>query len=206
MIDRRKVAVSLVALGGVLTAVGTGLDMYRVVQKMTPEVWEFTTSLWGTKSTTSGYMQVDTLVSDALPVLFSAVLMVVAVVLTLRGGKVAPAARLCVLGAAGALFGVVVSFVVGVLQENEIRAAYASRSPYTAEMTLLPGFYLLAAAAVIALVGAVLVQRLEPAVELQEEDDEEAVVVHQFMDDDDTPPFGLAIPLDELHATESKRD
>jgi len=60
-----------------------------------------------------------------------------------------------------------------------------------AVMTYLPGFYVLSAAAVVALVGAVLAQRAHQVVQ----PDEEAVVVHQFMDDD-TPPFGIAMPAD----------
>jgi len=192
--DLRKAAVPLVVLGGVLAGVCGFQPMYVVTQTVSRETWTFTTSLWGTRTYASTEVYVESLMSDAVPVLLTAVLMVVAAVLTLRDGKVARAARVGVIGAAGAFAGIVLAFVIVAIQQEERANGYDFGGQTTIELTYLPGIYLLSAAAIIAIVGAALAQRPRPVA--QPEPDEEAVVVHQFMDDD-TPPFGIAMPHEE---------
>jgi len=203
VIDRQRVPVLLVVLGGVLAVVSGFQDMYVVTEKSQMGTWTFTTSLWGMETDLEGYPNMDTVVSAAWPVLITAVLMAVAAVLTLRGGKIASAARPGVMGTASAFAGVVVAFMVGAFYEDEMRTSFDdSTSSVKVEMSYLPGFYLLAVSAAVALAGAVLAQRLQP-VQRAQPDEEEAVVVHQFMDDD-TPPFGIAIPVET--PAESKSD
>jgi hypothetical protein len=77
------------------------------------------------------------------------------------------------------------------LRDQEVMNAYnAALAPLYA-YHFNSGLYLLIAAAVLGLAGAVLAQRPRPAVP---EPDEESVVVHRMMDDD-TPPFGIAVPV-----------
>ncbi|ANZ38786.1 hypothetical protein BBK82_24705 [Lentzea guizhouensis] len=175
-------------LGGLLAVVSSLLDMRVAVHDDRDFDRRYVTTLFGTKSEASGLPYVEGLYNQGFAVLLTVAVMVVAAVLAGRGVR---AARVATLAAASVFAGVVVAFVVSALHEEELIKAYAALSSFRYEVTYLPGTYLLVLAAVVGLVGAVLVHRAparHPAAQ-----PEEAVVVHQFTDDD-TPPFGIAMP------------
>lgn len=163
MIDRRQVAVLLVVLGGMFAVISSYQDMYVFTHNVYTETWTFTTSLWGWRSNLPGDLYLEPVAGQAWPVLIFAGLMVAAAVLTLRGWA---AARVGLLAAAGGFCGVVAAFVVGGIHENELAGF---REPDTTKtITYLPGFYLLIAAAILGMVGAVLAQRVRRPAQLEE--------------------------------------
>jgi hypothetical protein len=176
-----KVAAGIVLLGGVLAGVSSLQDMYVAVYNTPPrQGLSYVTSLFGT--TSAGQLSTNGLFTEGFAVLLTAGTMVVAVVLTLRPGRVAGPARVATLAAASVFAGVVVAWVVRVLHETELIRAYGVASSSTYDVTYLPGAHLLGLAAVVGVVGAVLVQRPRP-VEAPEED---TVVVHRLTEDDTT--------------------
>ncbi|ANZ38788.1 hypothetical protein BBK82_24715 [Lentzea guizhouensis] len=187
----------LLVLGGVLAAVSTQLSTYTVLHRA-QEVFAFGGTLWRTSAAPTTGRDLNPLLSVGTWVVITVVVMVVAGLLALRRDRVAPTARVVVLVAAAAFLGVVTAYAVGVLREEEMINAYEQASSVPYVYRLDPGLYLLFAAAVVGLAGAVLAQRPRPAVA---EPDEDAVVVHQLVDDD-TPPFGIAMPV----AEEPRRD
>ncbi len=196
MTDRRtRTAVLLVVLGGVLAGVGSTLDMFSEAQFTTGASYADVGSLWGLRSTPQAGPDLDTALEEGLPIVVAAALMVVAALLTLRRGRTAAVARPAVLVAGGVFAGLVLTFVAGVVRRGEVaRSLSEAATPvWRYEQDLLPGFHLLAAAAVVGLTGAVLAQRPRDVVA---EPEREAVVVHR-MTDDDTPPFGIAVQEQE---------
>lgn len=180
-----KVAAGIVLLGGVLAGVSSRQDMYVAVRG-TPgrDGLGYVTSLFGTRSAAARHLDADGVFSQGIAVLFVAGLMVVAVAFTLRPGRVAGPARVATLAAASMFAGVVVAWVVRALRETEMIKAYGVMSSYTYDVTYLPGTYLLCLAAVVGVVGAVLVQRSRPAWAPEED----TVVVHRLVDDGTAPP------------------
>ena len=188
--DRGKPAAVLLVLAGVLAGVGNLLPMYTAMHTSPVEAFAFSGGLWEhavvTSPTGGG---VNPLLNVGAPVLFTAVVTVVAGLLALRRDRVAPPARVVALGAASAFLGVVLAYTVSVLRDEEMINAFDAGLSPSFDFHFNTGLYLLALAAVLGLAGAVLAQRPRPALP---EPDENAVVVHQVMDDD-TPPFGIAI-------------
>lgn len=199
MIDRGKVAPVLLVLGAGLAAVGSFTDTYRTYYPGYSGPGQvMTTSLWIIREeppTATPPLKVYS--AAGWPVILAAALVVVAAVLVVRG-RAATIGRPLATGAAGALAGIVLTYVLQVLRDKELMDSWpGGQNP---QLDLLGGTYLLVAAAVIGLVGAVLVQREQQALP-QEEEDEQAVVVHQLGSDDDTPPFGIAVLGEEQQET-----
>ncbi|MEU7478087.1 hypothetical protein AB0A63_19030 [Lentzea sp. NPDC042327] len=184
MTDRRRTAALLVVLGGALAGAGATRDVFVETEVSQQIVITSTTSLWGTRSSAPSPLPDGGVFSEGLPIVVAAVLMVVAVVCTLREGRTAAVARPAVLVAAGVFAGLVLTFAVGVLRRAELANALIASSPWHYEQHLLPGFPLLVAAAVAGLAGAVLAQRPAPEPE-------------PLGADDDTPPFGIAVGQQE---------
>lgn len=197
MIDRRKIAWILLVLGALLTAFASFQTTYNTVYRGWGHEQSYTTTLWiVTVTPQTGLSSNDPYFVAGWPVMITAVLVVVGVVLMLRD-RTAFVGRPLATGAAGALAGVVLTYVVQIRHEKERMTRWPSDDGQTYELNYFGGMYLLAAGAIIAVAGAALAQqRQRPLVE-QEDDDEGAVVVHQLDSDDDTPPFGIAIPPDE---------
>ena len=198
MIDRRKIGPILLLVGAGLATVASFQDTYGTVypgfggpeQKMTTTLWIVV------RDPAFGEPPQDAYNAGGLPVIIAAALMVVAAVLLVRK-RTSFVGTPAAMGAAGALAGIVLMYVLQVWREKELMAGMVLPDGQTAVLSFLGGTYVLVAAAVIGLVGAVLAQRGQPPEEAEEEVDEEAVVVHQLDDGDDTPPFGLAIPAEE---------
>jgi hypothetical protein len=165
VIDRRRIALILLVLGAGLAAVGSFQDTYRTLY---PGFGGPDQTL-----TTSLWIVTEEPPSEGLP------------------QQVFNASGWPVIIAAGIVF----AYVLQVQREQEIMASWPVEPGQQPQLSFLGGTYLLGAAAIVALAGAVLVQREQQAGE--EELDEEAVVVHQLDADDDTPPFGIAIPGEE---------
>ncbi|KOV81510.1 hypothetical protein ADL03_29380 [Nocardia sp. NRRL S-836] len=179
-------------LAGVLAGVSNLLPMYTVMHTSPVDAFAWDGSLWVPSSATpAAERDVSPLLNAGTPVLVTLVVAVVAGLLALRRDRIAPPARVVALAAAAAFLGAVVAYGVGVLRDEEMVNAFDAGATPPFAYHFNSGFYLLVAAAVLALTGAVLVQRPRPAAP---EPDDDAVVVHQ-MTDDDTPPFGLAIPM-----------
>ena len=190
MTDRGKPAAVLVVLGGVLAAISTQLSMYTVLHRA-QEVFAFGGTLWRSSTGPLAERELNPMMDVGTWIVITVAVLVVAGLLALRRDRVAPPARVVALVAGAAFPGIVTAYAVGVLREEEMINAYeqVSSMPYVYRFDA--GLYLLFAAAVLGLAGAVLAQRPRPAVP---EPDEDAVVVHQFVDDD-TPPFGIAMPV-----------
>ncbi len=191
----RGLAVGLVVLGGTLTAASCFTDLYTTYQQG-PVAFRNWISLWGTRTDRPVGPEVDTVLNAGVPVVIAAALMVVAAVLVLspRLPKVSRTARVTAVVAAGALAGIVLAFVVGVLQEEEFMGSLYGTPGHEYRTTYLPGLYLLVAGALAGLVGAMLTQWPHQPRPVGEPG-REAVVVHRFTDDD-TPPFGIAVPVE----------
>ncbi|MEU0881657.1 hypothetical protein ABZ345_23850 [Lentzea sp. NPDC005914] len=194
MIDRGKIAAPLVLVGAGLAVVSSFMNTYGSGQVGEQNGRRFTTSLWIQTSKYQEGASTATYYGAGWPVVITAVAMVVGVVLMARG-RTAHAGRLVTLTAAGGLAGVVLFYVLQLWHEEAtINESWPASQRY--EVVLHEGTYLLIAAVIIGLVGAVLAQkREEPA-----EQPEEEVVVHQLDSDDDTPPFGIAIAEQEQEA------
>ncbi|MFD4670990.1 hypothetical protein ACFWNN_14740 [Lentzea sp. NPDC058450] len=204
MIDRRKLAPVLLGLAALLAAVSSLQPTYSMVYKgFGPLDLKIVTSLWTTNSEPpDGPPDQPALFAAGWPVVWSLVIIVVAVVLLVRD-RTAFAGRPLAAGGAGFLAGVVFLYVTELRSmERIIRSQVPPQTDAreSQELVYHSALYLLVVAAVIAVVGAALAQRRHPEpAETEEEDDEneDGVVVHQLGNDDDTPPFGLAIPHDE---------
>ncbi|KJK33782.1 hypothetical protein UK23_44785 [Lentzea aerocolonigenes] len=199
MIDRGKIAVLLQVLGAGLAVVGSLQAIYR-----TTYVYDgkgpgqaMTSTLWIVTSEPPDVPERDAIYAMGWPLVFAAALLVVAAVLTLRG-RTAFVGRVAAMGAAGALGGIVLAYWMQILHEMEIMSGWPAQGGPKVAVDLLGGVYLLAAGAVVGLVGAALGQRKQEVP--QEEEPEEEVVVHQLDSDDDTPPFGIAITDEQQEA------
>lgn len=194
MIDRRKVAPILLVLGAGLAAVGSFSDTYRTIYPgFGGPDQTLTTTLWVVTTEPQAGTPPDAYLATGWPVIIAAGCMVVAAVLAMRPRTSfigTPAA----MGAAGALAGIVLAYVIQVRREKEIMASWPADSGKSPVLTFLGGTYLLVVAAIVGLVGAALVQRKQ---QRELESEETAVVVHQFGGDDDTPPFGIAVLGDD---------
>ncbi|MFS8096077.1 hypothetical protein LFM09_02965 [Lentzea alba] len=196
MIDRRKIAVPLVLVGAGVAILASFLDAYSTTSEYPGMKRTFTSSLWIVTSepplgsTDAGN---DTYYAAGWPVVITALVMVIGVVLTLRK-PAALVGRPLTLVAAGGLAGVVLFYITQLLHEEALISDWPVDQQY--EMVFQVGVYLLIAAAVAGLAGAVLLQQQQQE-QPEEEEDEDEVVVHQLDADDDTPPFGIAIPNDE---------
>ncbi|SER39822.1 hypothetical protein SAMN05216188_11110 [Lentzea xinjiangensis] len=194
MADRRKIAPVLLVLGAGLAVVAGFRTTYSTVYRgYGPEV-TISSTLWTTTSDPSdGPAAQPAQYAAGWPVVISALVVVAAVVLMTRE-RTAVAGRPLAVGGAGALAGVVFSYLSQVWRLEDLVQQLPPDSGLTYELNYLSGMHLLVAAAIIALAGAALAQRGPQSVQPREE-----VVVHQLGADDDTPPFGIAIP-DEREA------
>ena len=197
MIDRGKAAPVLLVLGAGLAAVGSFEDTYQTFYPGYggpggPGEQTLSTNLWIVTTSPSIEPPQDAYNAAGLPVIITAVLMVVAAVFLVKRRRsfAAPAA----MGAAGALAGIALLYVLQVRREKEVMDSWpVAEGGQKPELSLLGGTYLLVAAALVGLVGAALAQRRQQPDEPEAEVDEKAVVVHQLDADDDTPPFGIAV-------------
>ncbi|SMD16965.1 hypothetical protein [Lentzea albidocapillata] len=197
MIDSRKTAWVLLALGAVLSVVASLQDVFSTVYKGFGSDLTVTWTLWAIRSAPQeGVAGQSALFAAGWPVVVSAVVMAVAVVFVVRE-RTAFVGRPLAMGGAGLLAGVVLLYVVQVWELERGINAQPQSGAGKDELLYNGGFYLLMVAAVAALVGAVLVQRRSPEPVAEDDDEGEEVVVHQLDSDDDTPPFGLAIPHDD---------
>lgn len=188
-------------LGPALAVVGSFQDTYRTIYRGTTPAQTYTTSLWFVTSESGETLDGarEAYYAAGVPVLIAAALLVVAAVLTLRDGRTALIGRPLALVAAGALAGIVFSYVLQLLREEKLMNQLSVEGGLSVELTLLDGTYLLIAGTLSGLTGAALAQR-KPKEKPHEE--KEAVVVHQLGDDDDdTPPFGIEIPGEEQQET-----
>jgi hypothetical protein len=201
VIDRRKIASVLLVLGALMTAFASFQTTYTTVYRGMGPDQSYTTSLWVvTVEPETGVPTSDPYFAVGWPVMITAVLVMAGVALMLRD-RTAFVGRPLATAAAGALAGVVLTYVVQIRHEKERMTKWPSDYGQSYELNYYGGMYLLAAGAIIALAGAALAQqRSQPQVQ-DEDDDEDAVVVHQLDSDDDTPPFGIAIPPDEHQET-----
>lgn len=201
MIDRRRIAPILLVVAAGLAAVGSFEDTYRTSYPGYGGSGEqvLSTNLWIVTADPPVGLPQELYNAAGFPVIITAVLMVVAAVFLMRRRTsfAAPVA----MGAAGALAGMVLLYVLQVRREKAVILSWPVAEEEKPELSVLGGTYLLVAAALVGLVGAALAQRGQQPEETEEEVDEEAVVVHQLDDDDDTPPFGIAIIGEEQQET-----
>ncbi|MCP2246792.1 hypothetical protein [Lentzea aerocolonigenes] len=200
MIDRRKIASVLLVLGALLTAFASFQNTYGTVYQYGRGLDQsFTTTLWIVKGAPQTSSVDDAYYAAGGPVMITAVLALVAVVLMLRE-RSAFIGRPLAMGAAGALAGVVFFYVAQIQHEKEMMSYWPTGDGQSYELNYFAGTYLLGAGAIIAVIGAALAQQ-RPQPVVQQIDDEDAVVVHQLDHDDDTPPFGTEIPPDAQQET-----
>ncbi|WP_447003372.1 hypothetical protein ACRAKI_27355 [Saccharothrix isguenensis] len=203
--SRRLLGVLLLVASAAAAVVGTFLPLYwtgSVFGDREETRVGFTATSWRV-TTGSAELDVDMVVGQSpqygVPIVFAAVLLLVAAALVFLPEHQRLAARYTAVGGAGLLVGSVwgtgVVVVTALSQENP----HAPRS-YMVEVG--EGTVLLIAAAVVAVVGAVLIhgQRAEPR-------PEGAVVyrVDEGGDDMDTPPFGMPVvgmPVAEVPVVE----
>lgn len=202
MIDRRKIAWVLLVLGALLTAFASFQTTYNTVYRGLGQEQSYTTTLWiVTVTPQTGLSSNDPYFVAGWPVMISAVLVMVGVVLMLRD-RTAFVGRPLATAAAGALAGVVFAYVVQIRHEKERMTRWPAEFGQSYELNYFGGMYLLVVGAIIAVAGAALAQqRSQPQVQEDDDEDEDEVVVHQLDSDDDTPPFGIAIPPDEHQET-----
>lgn len=201
MIERRKIAWVLLALGAVLAVIGSLQDVFSTVYKGFGTDLRSTSTLWVTTSNPQdGAVEQAALFAAGWPVVVAAIMMTVAVVLLARQ-ETAFAGRPLAMGGAGALAGVLFLYVFQLRELKELIDSEPPRGSGKDELLYHDGFYLLLVAAVVGLVGAVLAQRRSPEPAVEDEDEGDGVVVHQLDSDDDTPPFGIAIPDDDERET-----
>jgi len=199
VIDRRKIAQVLLALGAGLAVIGSLQDVFSTVYKGFGTDLRSTSTLWITTSNPQdGAAEQPALFAAGWPVVISAIMMAVAVVLLARQ-ETEFAGRPLAMGGAGVLVGVLLLYAFQLRELKELIDSEPQRGSSKDELLYHDGFYLLVIAAVAGLVGAVLAQRRSP--EPMVEDEDEGVVVHQLDSDDDTPPFGIAIPDDDERET-----
>ena len=182
---KRIAGVTALLAGAVLTAMGSTGSLYETTRINSGYRSGYRLTLWAGEfvspdgATASG----DVRILFGVPVVVAAVLLVVAGVLVLASPRlpvrVALAARVGAVVAAGLLVGAV--WTVGQM----VRAATEESDPVggTLVATAGTGMWLLIAAAVVAVAGALLVQQRPE------------VPVYQPLDDDDTdtPPMGVRI-------------
>ena len=199
MIDRRKIAPILLVVGAGLAAVASFQDTYRTVYPgFGGPDQTMTTTLWIVTMDPASDPPQDAYYAAGWPVIITAVLMVVAAVLLLRE-RMSFVGTPAAMGAAGALAGIAFLYLLQVRREQELMASWPVPDGQHPVLNILGGTYVLVAAAVVGLVGALLAQRGQRFEKV--EPGEEAVVVHQLDDGDDTPPFGIAIPSEEQQET-----
>ncbi|USX52007.1 hypothetical protein [Lentzea sp. HUAS12] len=199
MADRRRIAGVLLVLGAALAVVASFQPTFSSVYKDFGPGLTITTTLWTTSSEPSTTVREQpAFYAAGWPVVIAALVVAAAVVLLLRD-RTAFIGRPLAAGAAGLLGGVVLLYVGQVYSLTRVVAdePLAPRQ----ELVYHGGMYLLVAAAIIGLVGAVLAQQRHPEPVGAAEADEDGVVVHQLDADDDTPPFGIALPQDEQQET-----
>ncbi|GGN21635.1 hypothetical protein GCM10011609_73640 [Lentzea pudingi] len=198
MIERRKIAWVLLALGAVLAVVASLQDVFSTVYNGFGSDLVATSTLWVTRTEpdTGGGIGPSALFAAGWPVVVSAIVVAVAVVFLLRE-QTAFVGRPLAMGGAGMLAGVVLLLVVEVWELERIIASQPINGSERDEVRYHGGFYLLVLATVVGLVGAALAQRRNPEPLVGEDEEGDGVVVHQLGGDDDTPPFGLAIPRDD---------
>jgi drug/metabolite transporter (DMT)-like permease len=156
----------------------------------------FTTTSWRV-TTDSKQVDIDLMLGSSpqfgVPIVLAAVLLVVAATLVFLPEHQRLAARYTAVGGAGLLVGAV-SVTAMVVMAAVSHEDESTLSSYTEEVRA--GTWVLVAAAVVAVVGVVLIhgRRAEPR--------PEGAVVHRVDGDDDmdTPPFG--IPVAELPVVE----
>ncbi|SFR28685.1 hypothetical protein SAMN04488564_114249 [Lentzea waywayandensis] len=201
MIDRRKIAWVLLTLAAVVSVVASLQDVFSTVYKGFGTDLRSTSTLWITTSNPQdGPAEQPAFFAAGWPVMISAILMAVAVVLLVRQ-ETAFVGRPLAMGGAGALAGVVLLYVFQVWELQELIDSQPPRGSSKDELLYHDGFYLLVIAAVAGLVGAGLAQRRSSEPVVEDEDEGDGVVVHQLGNDDDTPPFGIAIPDDDERET-----
>lgn len=183
----------LLVLGAALAVAGGLQSTYRTVFR--DQAW--TTTLWISTADPPRVPERDAYYTMGWPVTVAALLMVVAAVLVLRE-RTAFVGRPMAMAAAGALAATVFAYTLQLRREAKIMSEWPTENGLGAELVVLGGTYLLGAAAVVGVAGAVLAQGRP---EERPQEDEEAVVVHQLDDDDDTPPFGIEIPGQEQQET-----
>ena len=201
MIERRKIAWVLLALGAVLAVIGSIQDVFSTVYKGFGADLRSTSTLWVTTSNPQdGAVEQTALFAAGWPVVVAAIMMAVAVVLLTRQ-ETAFAGRPLAVGGAGVLAGILFLYVFQLRELKELIDSEPPRGSGKDELLYHDGFYLLLIAAAAGLVGAVLAQRRNPEPAVEDEDEGDGVVVHQLDSDDDTPPFGIAIPDDDERET-----
>ncbi|SDP70702.1 hypothetical protein SAMN05421507_13920 [Lentzea jiangxiensis] len=185
----------LSVLGAGTVVAGSLLDTFRTVHKGFEVELVITTSAWVTRSEPpSGPPENPALFAAGWPLVVCAVVVACAVVLTLRE-RTAFVGRVLVLGAAGALAGVVFLYLALVERQRSLYSFGPSGEP-AAEVHYLGGTWMLVLGAIITLVGAVLAQQRVGSASV----DEDGVVVRSLGGEDDTPPFGIAVPGDGREA------
>ncbi|MET9229347.1 hypothetical protein [Lentzea sp. NPDC003310] len=207
MIDRRKIAWVLLALGALLAVVASLQDTFSTVYKGFGTDLTSTSNLWTTTSDPqNGPVDQPALFAAGWPVVVTAIGMAVAVVLLARR-ETAFAGRPLAVGAAGALTGVVLLYAVQLNGLAKLVTETQNGTPTSDELRYGEGYYLLLVAALVGLVGAVLAQRRDREPVADDEDEpEDGVVVHQLDGDDDTPPFGLALPQHDALSQHDQND
>ncbi|MFI6099541.1 hypothetical protein ACIA8G_28630 [Lentzea sp. NPDC051213] len=195
MIDRRKVAMVLLLVGAGLAAVASFQDTYKTVYRDRDFGQEQTisTTLWIITSDMPANNDRTAYFAAGWPVMIAVIVMVLSVVLIARD-RTAHVGRPLAVGAAGALAGSVLFYVLQLERVKAILAEWGSVGSQSQELNYLTGSYLLVGAAIIGLVGAALAQQRQQVQPEVDDDEEEEVVVHQLGNDDDTPPFGIAMP------------
>ncbi|GGU57450.1 hypothetical protein [Lentzea flava] len=199
MIDRRKIAALLLVLGAALAVAGSFEGTYRTVYRGFGFDQSMTTTLWIVTTEPPQGGPRDAYHALGWPVVVAAVLMVVGAVLTMRE-RTTFVGRPVAMGAAGALAGIMFSYLLQVRREERVLSELLVKNGGSNTLDVLGGAYLLGAAAIIGLVGAVLAQQRRQRKQAVEAE-EEKVVVHQLANDDDTPPFGIAVLDDEKRET-----
>jgi len=182
---KRLAGVTALLAGAVLTATGSTGSLYETTRIDSGYRSGYRMTLWGGEYTTpEGATEVgDVPILFGVPAVVAAVLLVVAAVLVLATRRlpagVALGARVGAVVAAGLLVGAV--WTVGQM----VRAATEESDPVggTLVATAGTGMWLLIAAAVVAVAGALLVQQRPEVPAYQPLDD----------DDTDTPPMGVRI-------------
>lgn len=193
----------LVLLGAGLAAAASFQDTYGTFHRQPGLEVTYTSTLWiVTSNHPAGDPITDPYLVAGWPVMITAIVMAIAVVLMVRE-RTASIARPLGMGAAGALAGIVFFYVAQVQHEEDRMNAWPVSTGQENALHYLPGMYLLVAAAIIGLVGAALAQQKQ---QQQESEDEEEVVVHQLDSDDDTPPFGIAMLEQERTPAEQEQE
>jgi hypothetical protein len=194
-VNRRQLGVLLLVASAAMAVVGTFLPLHwvgSVYGDRAEARFGFTTTSWRV-TTGSAETDADALLGQSpqygVPIVFAALLLVVAAALVFLPEHQRLAARYTAVGGAGLLVGSVWTtgmVVLSAMSQKDL----SEQSGYTEEVR--EGTWLLIAAAVVAVVGVVLIhsRRAEPR--------PEGPMVYWVGEDEDldTPPFGM--PVDEI--------